>query len=296
MAGADSGGTRALSLLVGLALLVLAVTSAGAHEGEHGDPELLNHWRTQVHLLLQWAHLVAFALWVGGIIAVTRLPGLRLESVLFASWALFLVSLGTGGYNLEYSAATAEPPDILALPALAGRYAFGDAYILLLAVKQGLFALATLLTLVVTVLHLRWPGEKSRVGLRRSFVAGSVTLGPLLAMVTAMVLVLHEAVDLAPTPLHSLGGVVGPRGPDELAFAQAARVEAPPPYGAGTRGASAGFRLFTIPVVAADALSRFGISPASRSGSEARERCCSGRPATPAAPCPSSGSAWPSWA
>lgn len=38
-----------------------------------------------------------------------------------------------------------------------------------------------------------------------------------------MVLVLHEAVDLAPTPLHSLGGVVGPIGPNELTVANTSR-------------------------------------------------------------------------
>lgn len=247
----------ALPLLACVALLVVTVLAASAHEG-HGDPELLNHWRTQVHLLFQWAHLVAFALWVGGILSALRLPALGLERLLFGTWILFLVSLGTGGYNMEYSAATAEPPDVLALPAMAGRYEFGDAYILLVGVKQGLFALAAMLTLAVTVVHLRWPGEKPHVSLRRLFVIGSATLGVLLAMVTAMVLVLHEAVDLAPTPLHSLGGVVGPRGPHELALARAARVEAPLPYGAGTRRASAGFELFTIPAAVADALSRFG--------------------------------------
>lgn len=82
-----------------VALVVALAVPALAHEGTHGDPELLTHWRAGVHLLLQWSHLIAFALWVGGMLAATRLPRISLEQLLLASWALFLVSLGTGGYN-----------------------------------------------------------------------------------------------------------------------------------------------------------------------------------------------------
>lgn len=68
-------------------MLVLVIAlSAHAHEGAHGDPELLGHWRAQVHLLFQWAHLVTFGLWVGGMLAATRLSTLSLERLLFASW------------------------------------------------------------------------------------------------------------------------------------------------------------------------------------------------------------------
>ncbi len=244
---------------MGLLLILAVVSLASAHEvREHADPELLNHWRTQVHLLFQWAHLVAFALWVGGMLAASRLPGLSLERLLFGSWALLLVSLGTGTYNMEYGAATPDPLDILALPVLSRRYEFGAAYISLIGVKQALFLLAALLTLTVTALHLRWPPATDRDGLRRAFVGGSAAIGLGLAAVTAAVLVLHEAVDLAPTPLHSLGGVVGPRGPEELAPSAAARRVAPPPYGTDTRAASAGFRLLALPRVAGDAAARFG--------------------------------------
>ena len=89
-------------------------------------------------------------------------------------------------------------------------------------------------------------------------MAGTVALGLSLAAVTSMVLVLHEAVDLGPTPLHSLGGVVGRLGPAELEAARAARGTVPPPYCTDTRAVAAGFRLFTIPRVAGDALARFG--------------------------------------
>ena len=239
--------------------LLLAASLAAAHEaGEHADPELLNHWRTLVHLLFQWGHLVAFGLWVGGVLAASRLPALSLERLLFGSWALFIVSLGTGSYNMEYSAATPDPPDIFALPALWRRYEFGAAYIILIGVKQGLLLLAVLLTLAVTVLHLRWPAGRERAVLRRIFVGGSAAIGLALAAVTAMALVLHEAVDLAPTPLHSLGGVAGPRGPEEFALAAVARMGAPPPYGNDTRATAAGLRLFMIPRVAGDAWARFG--------------------------------------
>lgn len=243
----------------GIALgLVLAIASLAAANGEHADPELLNHWRTWVHLLFQWAHLVAFGLWVGGMLAAGRLPGLTLERLLFGSWALFIVSLGTGSYNMEYGAATPEPPDIFALPTLRQRHEFGAAYIILIGVKQGLLLLAVLLTLAVTVLHLRWPPARDRAGLRLAFIGGGAIIGLALAAVTAMVLVLHEAVDLAPTPLHSLGGVAGPLGPDELALAEAARRAAPPPYGGHTRTTATGFRLFLVPQVAGDTWARFG--------------------------------------
>lgn len=249
----------AVKAWISVAFVLVVVSLADAHvAGEHADPELLNHWRTQAHLLFQWGHLVAFGLWVGGILAASRLPRLALERLLFGSWTLFLVSLGTGGYNMEYSAATPEAPDIFSLPILWRRYQFGTAYIILVGVKQGLFLLAVLLTLAVTVLHLRWPPARDRSGLRRAFLGGSTALGLALAATTAMVLVLHEAVDLAPTPLHSFGGVAGPVGSDEFAHAARAREEAPPPYGTDTRTATAGFRLFTLPRAAADAWTRFG--------------------------------------
>ena len=251
--------TAVRTLVLALALVIVVVASAAGHEkGEQADPELLNHWRTQVHLLFQWAHLVAFGLWVGGMLAAVRLRQLTLDRLLLASWAIFLVSLATGSYNMQFSAATPEPPDLLLLPVSWDRYEFGAAYIILVGAKQGLLALAAVLTLSVSILHLRRPPEASRAGLRRLFVAGSAAIGLTLAAVTAMVLVLHEAVDLAPTPLHSLGGVVGPRGPDQTAAAEAARRIAPPPYGTETRAMSAGFRLFTIPQVAADVVMRFG--------------------------------------
>lgn len=241
-----------------LALVLVAALPADGHEGPHGDPELLGHWRAQVHLLFQWAHLVAFGLWVGGMPAATRVPALSLETLLFASWGLFLVSLGTGSYNMEFSAATPEAPDILSLPGLQGRWEFGDAYVVLVGVKRALLVLAVLWTATVTGAHLRRPPEPGRERLRSRFLGGSIALGLALAAVAAMILVLHEAVDLAPTPLHSLGGVAGAMGPDELAVANAAARAAPAPYRGDTRDALAGFQLFAIPTVAGDTVVRFG--------------------------------------
>lgn len=237
----------------------ILVPPVAAHEAaEHEEPELLNHWRTQVHLLFQWAHLVAFGIWLGGTMAARRLPGVGLDALLFGSWGLFLVSLGTGGYNMEFSAAIPDAPDLFSLPALIGRWPFGTAYILLVGVKQALLAVAVVWTAAVTVRHLRWPTGRDRRGLRAAFVGGSVAIGLTLAAVTAMVLVLHEAIDLAPTPLHSLGGVVGPLGPDELRAARLAGDLAPPPYQSDPRSTGAGFRLFATPQAAGDALTRFG--------------------------------------
>lgn len=246
-----------MALAVIISALAAAVPALG-HEGVHGDPELLNDWRTQVHLLLQWGHLVAFGLWVGGMLAATWLPRVPLEKLLLASWALFLVSLGTGSYNMEFSAATPEPPDVLSLPGLWDRYEFGAAYIILIGAKQGLLGVAAAITLTVSIIHLRWPPERPRARLRQVFVGTSLFVGLTVAAVTSIVLVLHEAVDLAPTPLHSLGGVVGPRDHDELAAATEARRTAPPPYGTDTRAVDAGFRLFAISRVTTDALARFG--------------------------------------
>jgi len=238
-------------------LLLVATLSVSAHEGAHEDPELLGHWRAQVHLLFQWAHLVAFGLWLGVMVAATRLPALSLDTLLFASWALFLVSLGTGSYNMEFGAATPDAPDIISLPGLSGRWEFGDAYIVLIGTKQALLVLAVLWTAAVTVAHLRRSSASDRRRLRSGFLIGSIAIGLTLAAVAAMVLVLHEAVDLAPTPLHSLGGVVGPIG-DELAAADAATRTAPSPYGGQTRELLAGFRIFGIPRGIGDVAARFG--------------------------------------
>lgn len=253
-----TGAIAARALSSALVLVLVATLSTYAHEGAHEDPELLGHWRAQVHLLFQWAHLVAFGLWLGGLTAATRLTTLSIEALLFASWALFLVSLGTGGYNMEFSAATPDAPDIISLPGLRGRWEFGDAYILLIGAKQALLVLAVLWTAAATVAHLRQPAEAGRERLRARFLAGSLALGLTLAALVAMVLVLHEAVDLAPTPLHSLGGVVGPMGSDALAAAEAAAQVAPSPYGGDMREILAGFRIFAIPRVLGDAAARFG--------------------------------------
>lgn len=191
-------------------------------------------------------------------LAATRLPTLSLERLLFGSWAFFLVSLGTGSYNMEFGAATPDAPDILSLPGLSRRWEFGDAYIVLIGVKQALLVLAVLWTATVIAAHLRRPPEAGRERLRTWFVGGSIALGLTVAAVVAMVLVLHEAVDLAPTPLHSLGGVVGAMGPNEMAAADVATRTAPPPYGGDTRALLAGFRIFGILRVTGDAAARFG--------------------------------------
>jgi hypothetical protein len=159
---------------------------------------------------------------------------------------------------MQFSAATPEPPDVLSLPGLRDRYQFGAAYIILIGAKQALLGVAATVTLVVSIVHLRWPPEARRGRFRRIFIGASVVIGLAVAVVTSLVLVLHEAVDLAPTPLHSLGGVVGPRGPQETVAAALAGQAAPPPYRTDTRVVGAGFRLFGIPRVAADALARFG--------------------------------------
>jgi len=152
---------EALRLLLSLVLVLALLSAANAHEGEHEDAELLAGWRAQLHLVFQWVHLVAFGFWVGGMLAAARLPHLRLESLLFGSWRLFLVSLASGSYNMEFGAATAEAPDILSLPALSRRWEFGAAYIILVGAKQALLGVAVLWTAAVTLQHLRWPAGRA---------------------------------------------------------------------------------------------------------------------------------------
>lgn len=208
-------------------------------------------------MLFQWAHLVAFGLWLGGMAAAARARSPSLESLRFASWAVFFVSVATGSYNMEFSAAVPTPPDILSLPGLSGRWPFADAYIILIGVKQALLVCAVRFTVAVTVRHLRRAAGADSARLRAGLVAGSLLLGVTLAATTSLVLVLHEAVDLAPTPVHSLGGIVGPGDGDEMAHAHQAMGAAPTPYGAETRAVAAGFELFGIPRIAMDATGRF---------------------------------------
>jgi S-disulfanyl-L-cysteine oxidoreductase SoxD len=77
-------------------IAALAVTTgpAFAHgDSIQADPELLTGWLTWVHLLLQWVHLVAFALWLGLTAGVLLLDvRLSLNELLHSFWILFLRS------------------------------------------------------------------------------------------------------------------------------------------------------------------------------------------------------------
>ena len=201
---------RTLFLLVGLSLLT-STKALGHDVAQHLDPELLTGWRTWLHLTIQWAHLVAFALWLGltaGVLALGIKP--RLEALLYCSWVLFLVSLATGTYNMEWSAGISETPSLFLLP-LLDRIPYGVTYTVVLAVKLVLYVAAVLFTLVMTVLHLgRWMGEER---LRKIFVISGAALAVLITLAASVVLFYHEVADVWPTAIHSLGGVVGPEGP-----------------------------------------------------------------------------------
>lgn len=201
---------RPLFLLVAFSLLTAA--EAFGHDAPHHlDPELLTGWRTWLHLTIQWAHLVAFALWLG-LTAGTLMLGIkaRLDELLYCSWILFLVILATGTYNMEYSAGISETPSLFLLP-LLWRIPYGVTYTVALAIKLALYVLAVLIVLVITLLHLRHRIKDER--LTRAFLVSESTLALLIALMTAVVLYYHEVADLWPTPVHSLGGVLGPEGP-----------------------------------------------------------------------------------
>ena len=186
--------------------------AAYAHEvPQHVDPELLTGWLTWLHLTIQWTHLTAFALWFG-LTAGTLLVGAKpsLDRLLYSAWILILVILATGNYNVEYSAGISETPSLLSLPLLE-KIPYGVTYTIILAVKLGLYILAVLIALKITLLHLCTDLDKSF--LKKAFLVSQSVLLVLMALATAIVLFYHEVADLWPTPVHSLGGVVGPKGP-----------------------------------------------------------------------------------
>ena len=201
---------RTLFPLVGLSLLT-STKALGHDVAQHLDPELLTGWRTWLHLTVQWTHLLAFALWLGltaGVLLLGIKP--RLDHLLYSSWILFLVFLATGTYNMEWSAGISETPSLFLLPVL-DKIPYGVTYTVALAVKMVLYVTAVLFTLVITILHLRWRTDEER--LRKIFLISGATLAVLITLATSVVLFYHEVADLWPTPIHSLGGVMGPEGP-----------------------------------------------------------------------------------
>jgi hypothetical protein len=200
-----------LALIFPLSLVFTPANVFGHEIAENIDPELLTGWRTWLHLSIQWTHLVGFALWFGLTVGTLLLKiNPRLDRLLYASWALFLLMLATGSYNMEYSAGIPEVPSLLLLPLLA-RIPYGETYTVVLAVKLGLYTLSVLITLLVTLLHLgRRVAEKKLI---RFFLVSQASLVLALTVATSGVLFYHEVADLWPTAIHSLGGVIGPEGP-----------------------------------------------------------------------------------
>ncbi|MGH7404627.1 MAG: hypothetical protein ACREJA_01935 [Candidatus Methylomirabilales bacterium] len=197
----------------------------------HADPELLVGWRTWLHLTIQWIHLLGLAFWF----SITAAPLLLrlnppLSHLLYSSWALFLVLLATGDYNMEHSAGIPQVPSVLSLPLMA-QTPYGVPYTVTLGVKVGLFFLTALFTAGITILHVQH--RCSEAALRRTFLIVGSVLGALITLVASAVLLLHEAADLWPTALHSIGGVLGPEGPRGVTIASS---YAPPPNNFGLLG------------------------------------------------------------
>jgi len=200
-----------LGLLAGVVVLGAAVRVLAHEAPAHADPELLVGWRTWLHLTVQWIHLLGLPFWFS-LTAAPLLLGLRppLSHLLYSSWALFLVLLATGNYNMEHSAGIPEVPSLLNLP-LMGQTTYAVPYTVTLGIKLGLFFATALFTAVITLLHVRH--RLNEAALRRTFLFVGSALGILIALVASMVLLFHEAADLWPTALHSTGGVLGPQGP-----------------------------------------------------------------------------------
>lgn len=204
----------------------------------HADPELLVGWRIWLHLTIQWIHLLGLAFWF----SLTAAPLLLqmnppLSHLLYLSWALFLVLLATGDYNMQHSSGIPYVPSLLLLP-LMGQIPYAVTYTLTLGVKLGLFFLAVVLTALITFLHARH--RFSEEALRHTFLIVGTALGILIALVASAVLLYHESADLWPTALHSIGGVLTPEGAIGVT---AESPQAPPPND---------FRLLTSPQVWGD--------------------------------------------
>ena len=196
--------------LVPASFLWLSIPAFGHETAEHVDPELLSGWLTWVHLTIQWLHLLAFAVWFG-VLGGTFLLKLktRLDHLLYTSWFLYLVILATGVYNMDWSAGILETPSLYMLP-LLHQVPYAVSYTLALAAKVAVFAVAVLLTLIVTFLHLE--RRIAEAELQRFFVMAGVLLGLAVTLMASVVLFYHEATDLWPIRLHSAGGVLSLHG------------------------------------------------------------------------------------
>jgi hypothetical protein len=217
------------------------------------DPELFTGWQAWVHLSVQWGHLLGLPLWLGVLVAAWVFRVLALETLLSAGWAVLLLQGVSGAYNLEYSAGIPTAPSLLQWP-MVGAYDFGRSYTAVLGVKQGLYGLAVLVILFVTAVHVCRAREADRTRLRTGYLAAQIVLGVLVALATTGVLVLHEAADVSPTPVHVLGGVMGLDGQPVSPAGQAL----PEPYRShALQSLSAGWHLIRQPRVLVDVVSRF---------------------------------------
>lgn len=249
---------RWVFLVLAAVVVLPALATAHAPEGPGGapapfDPELFTGWQTWVHLSVQWGHLLGLPLWLGVLVAAWVFRALDLETLLFAGWAVLLLQGVTGAYNMEYSAGIPTAPSLMQWP-MVGAYDFGQSYTALLGVKQGLYGLAVLVTVLVTALHVRRPKGIDGMRLRTGYLTAQIVLGVLIALATTGVLLLHEAADVAPTPVHALGGVMGLEGQPVSPPAQML----PEPYRShALQAISAGWRLIRPTRVQVDLVSRF---------------------------------------
>lgn len=206
-----------MRFMAALGLSLWAASEASAHGlagGIHPDPELLTGWETWFHLSVQWLHLAAFGIWTGMTLGAALL-GVRtgLGKLLLGAWTAFLVLLATGVHNMEYSTGLPFTPSILRLSE-PDRAPYGWPYFLVLYGKVAVYLAAVLFVFVVNVLFLKVKDQDARRERRllRSYLWGGSALAIALALLASVLLLYHEAADLWPALLHSMGGVVGPEG------------------------------------------------------------------------------------
>lgn len=113
-----------------------------------GQPELYLGWRGWLSLLLDWAHLVGFGLWLGvtALAFFTPRPSARLTVAL--TWLALLVGVATGFNKLEYGTPFARGLTLFLWD--VPRVFFGREYAYTLAAKHLLILGAAVVTALLT--------------------------------------------------------------------------------------------------------------------------------------------------
>ena len=154
-------------------------------------PELDVDWILLRHLLLDWAHLAGFGLWLGTTVVAVVSPTSDLRRVVALTWLALAVEAMTGLYKMRVGTPF---PDGLALGQWSiPRIFFGREYVMTLAVKHGLALGAVAVT---GLLRWRaWRCSAAAAASRRLLVVNLALVLGIAACVTVLellhVIVLH---------------------------------------------------------------------------------------------------------